>query len=106
MKVTLDAFRKVNLICVDVIMMQYLNNGVLIECTFILQEEKRLLQEDIKQDIAKLLEKRRDMLYLKEKQNKLGEMLSEITDGLKLVRRCKRSIGEKWAEAKDVAEQL
>ncbi|GAU44607.1 hypothetical protein TSUD_241000 [Trifolium subterraneum] len=42
------------------------------------------------------------MLYLKEKQNKLGEMLSEITDGLKLVRRCKRSIGEKWAEAKDV----
>ncbi|GAU50472.1 hypothetical protein TSUD_137250 [Trifolium subterraneum] len=65
-----------------------------------LQEEKRLLQEDIKQDIAKLLEKRRDMLYLKEKKNKLGEMLSEITDDLKLVRHCKRSIGEKWAGLK------
>ncbi|GAU40158.1 hypothetical protein TSUD_292630 [Trifolium subterraneum] len=71
-----------------------------------LQEEKRLLQEDIKQDIAKLLEKRRDMLDLKDKQNKLGEMLSEITDDLKLVRRCKRSIEDKWVEAKDVAEQL
>ncbi|GAU43616.1 hypothetical protein TSUD_185090 [Trifolium subterraneum] len=65
-------------------------------------------EEMIDKRVAKLEGEiqRHDMLYLKDKQNKLGEMLSEITDDLKLVRRCKRSIEEKRVGAKDVAELL
>jgi cell division septum initiation protein DivIVA len=58
-----------------------------------LKDMKRRLQEDIRQDIANLLEKRRALLGLKEDQRSLGRAHDRTSSELEVVMDCKNALG-------------
>ncbi|KAK2372841.1 hypothetical protein QL285_073932 [Trifolium repens] len=63
-----------------------------------LEEKKLKLKRDIKDDVTKLLEKRRTLLELQDRQRAHGEDASNVA------RECRRKIGELWDSAKDAAD--
>jgi septal ring factor EnvC (AmiA/AmiB activator) len=70
-----------------------------------LEEKKRKLKRDIKDDVAKLLEKRRTLLELQDRQRAHGEDDSNIHGDLEIARQCRKKIEELWDNARDAANQ-
>jgi septal ring factor EnvC (AmiA/AmiB activator) len=70
-----------------------------------LEEKKRKLKRDIKDDVAKLLEKRRTLLELQDRQRAHGEDASNIHGDLEIARQCRKKIEELWDNARDAANQ-
>jgi hypothetical protein len=68
-----------------------------------LERKKRQLKKDIKDDVAKLLEKRRTLLELQNRQCAHGEDASNVHGDLVVARECRRKIGELWDSARDAA---
>jgi TolA-binding protein len=68
-----------------------------------LEERKRTLKRDIKDDVAKLLEKRRTLLELQNRQRAHSEDASNVQGDLEIARECRRKIGELWDNARDAA---
>ncbi|KAK2402647.1 hypothetical protein QL285_052148 [Trifolium repens] len=68
-----------------------------------LEERKRTLKRDIKDDVAKLLEKRRTLLELQNRQRAHSEDASNVHGDLEIARECRRKIGELWDNARDAA---
>jgi hypothetical protein len=70
-----------------------------------LEEKKHKLKKDIKYDVAKLLEKRRTLLELQDRQRAHGEDAYNVHGDLEIARECLRKIGELWDNARDAASQ-
>jgi hypothetical protein len=70
-----------------------------------LEDKKRKLKKDIKDDIAKLLEKRHTLLELQNRQRAHGEDASNIHGDLAIARECRRKIEELWDNAREAADQ-
>jgi hypothetical protein len=70
-----------------------------------LEDKKRKLKKDIKDDIAKLMEKRHTLLELQNRQRAHGEDASNIHGDLAIARECRRKIEELWDNARDAANQ-
>ncbi|KAK2362262.1 hypothetical protein QL285_087339 [Trifolium repens] len=68
-----------------------------------LEEKKSRLKKDIKDDVTKLLEKRRTLLQLQDCQRVHGEDLSNVYGDLEVARECRRKIEELWDNARDAA---
>ncbi|KAK2395877.1 hypothetical protein QL285_057570 [Trifolium repens] len=68
-----------------------------------LERKKRQLKKDIKDDVAKLLEKRRTLLELQNRQRAHGEDASNVHGDLVIARECRKKIGELWDSARDAA---
>jgi hypothetical protein len=68
-----------------------------------LEEKKSRLKKDIKDDVTKLLEKRRTLLQLQDRQRVHGEDLSNVYGDLEVARECRRKIEELWDNARDAA---
>jgi hypothetical protein len=68
-----------------------------------LERKRRQLKKDIKDDVAKLLEKRRTLLELQNRQRAHGEDASNVHGDLVVARECQRKIGELWDSARDAA---
>jgi TolA-binding protein len=68
-----------------------------------LEERKRKLKMDIKDDVTKLLEKRRTLLELQDRQRAHSEDASNVHGDLEIARECRRKIGELWDNARDAA---
>ncbi|KAK2375642.1 hypothetical protein QL285_076522 [Trifolium repens] len=68
-----------------------------------LERKRRQLKKDIKDDVAKLLEKRRTLLELQNRQRAHGEDASNVHGDLVVTRECRRKIGELWDSARDAA---
>jgi hypothetical protein len=71
-----------------------------------LEEKRDRLKRDIKEDIAKLLEKRRVLLELQDRQRIHGEAASNVHGDLEIARECRRKIGELWDSARDAANHV
>jgi small-conductance mechanosensitive channel len=71
-----------------------------------LEENKSRLNQDIKEDIAKLLEKRRKLLELQDRQRAHGEVASNVHGDLEIARECRRKIEELWDSARDAANHV
>jgi hypothetical protein len=69
-----------------------------------LEEKKLKLKRDIKDDVTKLLEKRRTLLELQDRQRVHGEDASNVHGDLEIARECRRKIGELWDSARDAAD--
>jgi TolA-binding protein len=70
-----------------------------------LEDKKRKLKKDIKDDIAKLLEERHTLLELQNRQRAHGEDASNIHGDLAIARECRRKIEELWDNAREAADQ-
>ncbi|KAK2362240.1 hypothetical protein QL285_087318 [Trifolium repens] len=68
-----------------------------------LEEKKSRLKKDIKDDVTKLLEKRRTLLQLLDRQRVHGEDSSNVYGDLEVARECRRKIEELWDNARDAA---
>ncbi|KAK2373135.1 hypothetical protein QL285_074193 [Trifolium repens] len=68
-----------------------------------LEERKRKLKRDIKDDVTKLLEKRRTLLELQDRQRAHSEDASNVHGDLEIARECRRKIGELYDNARDAA---
>jgi small-conductance mechanosensitive channel len=68
-----------------------------------LERKRRQLKKDIKDDVAKLLEKRRTLLELQNRQRAHGEDASNVHGDLVIARECRKKIGELWDSARDAA---
>jgi TolA-binding protein len=71
-----------------------------------LEEKKNRLKMDIKDDVAKLLEKRRVLLELQDRQRARGEDASNVHGDLEIARECRRKIEELWDTAIDAANHV
>jgi hypothetical protein len=71
-----------------------------------LEEKKRRLEEDIREDIAKLLEKRRVLLELQDRQKVQGEVAARVHADLDRAREFHGRIVTLWDLARDVAGSL
>ncbi|GAU28889.1 hypothetical protein TSUD_293410 [Trifolium subterraneum] len=69
-----------------------------------LEGRKLELQADIKEDVAKLLEKRPVLLELEYQKANLGGTYSRIMTDMKIVKTCRREIENMCAEAEEAAE--
>jgi hypothetical protein len=70
-----------------------------------LEAKKCKLKRDIKDDIARLLEKRRTLLGLQDRLRIHGEEAATVHGDLDVARRCRQEIGELWDSARDAADQ-
>ncbi|KAK2356862.1 hypothetical protein QL285_094182 [Trifolium repens] len=68
-----------------------------------LEWKRRQLKKDIKDDVAKLLEKCRTLLELQNLQRAHGEDASNVHGDLVIARVCRKKIGELWDSARDAA---
>jgi predicted nucleic acid-binding Zn-ribbon protein len=68
-----------------------------------LEEKKRKLKQDIRDDVAKLLEKRRTLLELQDRQRTYVADVSNVHGDLKIARECRRKIEELWDNAREAA---
>jgi hypothetical protein len=66
------------------------------------KEKKKQLQEDIRQDVANLLEKRRAFLELKESQKMLGRAHDRTSAELEVAMDCKDALEERWRKVKEM----
>ncbi|KAK2402054.1 hypothetical protein QL285_051607 [Trifolium repens] len=71
-----------------------------------LEEKRSRLKKDIKEDIAKLLEKRRMLLELQDRQRAHSEIASNVHGDLEIARECRRKIDELWDSARDAANHV
>jgi hypothetical protein len=69
-----------------------------------LEEKNHKLKRDIKDDVTKLLEKRRPLLELQDRQRAHGEDASNVHGDLEIARECRKKIGELWDNARDAAD--
>ncbi|MCI01471.1 hypothetical protein A2U01_0022496, partial [Trifolium medium] len=69
-----------------------------------LKEKKKEIQLDIKEDIAKLLKKRKILLELKSKQANLGGTIERLMEDLDTVKNCKLNIESMCYEAEEAAK--
>ncbi|WJX68106.1 hypothetical protein P8452_52508 [Trifolium repens] len=67
-----------------------------------LKEKKEWLREDIRQDIANLLERRRTLLDLKEDQRKLGRLHDRSFAELEVTMDCKDALEARWKKVKEM----
>jgi TolA-binding protein len=70
-----------------------------------LEEKKRKLKQDIRDDVAKLLEKRRTLLELQDRQRAHVADASNVHGDLEIARECRRKIEELWDNAREAASQ-
>jgi cell division protein FtsB len=70
-----------------------------------LEAKKRKLKKDIKDDITRLLEKRRTLLELQDRLRVQEEYASNVHDDLDIARECRKKIGELWDNAREAANQ-
>jgi predicted trehalose synthase len=70
-----------------------------------LKEKKRKLEKDVRDDVAKLLEKRRTLLELQDRQRTHALDASNVHGDLKIARECRRNIEELWDNAREAANQ-
>jgi hypothetical protein len=71
-----------------------------------LEEKKNRLKMDIKDDVAKLLEKRRMLLELQDRQRAHREDASNVHGDLEIARECRRKIEDLWDTARDAANHV
>jgi hypothetical protein len=71
-----------------------------------LKEKKNRLKRDIKEDVAKLLEKCRMLLELQDRQRAHGEDASSVHGDLEVARECRRKIEELWDNARVAANHV
>jgi hypothetical protein len=64
------------------------------------------MSSDIKEAIAKLLEKRRTLLELQDHQRVHGEVTSNVHGDLEIAKECKRKIEELWDSTRDAANHV
>jgi small-conductance mechanosensitive channel len=67
-----------------------------------LKEKKVRLREDIRQDIASLLERRRALLELKEDQRRLGRLHDRSFAELEVAMDCKDALKARWKKVKEM----
>jgi small-conductance mechanosensitive channel len=67
-----------------------------------LKGKRERLREDIRQDIANLLERRRTLLDLKEDQRKLGRLHDRSFAELEVAMDCKDALEERWKKVKEM----
>jgi predicted component of type VI protein secretion system len=67
-----------------------------------LKDKKRRLQEDIRQDISSLLERRRALLGLKEDQGLLGRAHDRTSPELEVAMDCKDALEARWKKVKEI----
>ncbi|KAK2423729.1 hypothetical protein QL285_034162 [Trifolium repens] len=67
-----------------------------------LKEKKERLREDIRQDIASLLERRRALLELKEDQRRLGRLHDRSFAELEVAMDCKDALEARWKKVKEM----
>jgi hypothetical protein len=67
-----------------------------------LKDKKRRLQEDIRQDISSLLERRRALLGLKEDQGLLGRAHDRTSAELEVAMDCKDALEARWKKVKEI----
>jgi hypothetical protein len=70
-----------------------------------LEAKKCKLKKDIKDDIVRLLDKRRTLLELQDRLRVHGEYASNVHGDLEIARECRKKIGELWDNARDAANQ-
>jgi small-conductance mechanosensitive channel len=67
-----------------------------------LEGKKQQLREDIRQDVASLLEKRRALLELKESQKMLGRAHDRSSAELEVAMDCKDALEARWKKVKEM----
>jgi multidrug resistance efflux pump len=67
-----------------------------------LKEKKERLREDIRQDIASLLERRRALMELKEDQRRLGRLHDHNFAELEAAMDCKDALEARWKKVKEM----
>ncbi|KAK2423147.1 hypothetical protein QL285_033619 [Trifolium repens] len=70
-----------------------------------LETKKRRLKEDIKDDIARLLEKRRVLLELQDRMRIHDGHASNVHGDLEITRECRNKIQALWDSAREAADQ-
>jgi predicted nucleic acid-binding Zn-ribbon protein len=70
-----------------------------------LEAKKCKLKKDIKDDIMRLLEKRRTLLELQDRLRVQGEGAANVHVNLEIARECRRKIDELWDSAREAANQ-
>ncbi|KAK2457663.1 hypothetical protein QL285_004909 [Trifolium repens] len=70
-----------------------------------LKEKKCKLERDIRDDVARLLEKRRTLLELQDRQRTHVVDASNVHGDLEIAHECRRKIGELWDNAREAADQ-
>jgi predicted trehalose synthase len=70
-----------------------------------LKEKKRKLERDIRDDVARLLEKRRTLLELQDRQRTHAVDASNVHGDLEIAHECRKKIGELWDNAREAANQ-
>ncbi|KAK2457870.1 hypothetical protein QL285_005099 [Trifolium repens] len=70
-----------------------------------LKEKKRKLERDIRDDVARLLEKRRTLLELQDRQRTHAVDASNVHGDLEIAQECRKKIGELWDNAREAANQ-
>ncbi|KAK2365516.1 hypothetical protein QL285_079009 [Trifolium repens] len=71
-----------------------------------LEAKKRQLKGDIKDDIAKLLDKRRTLLELQDRMRIHDGHASDVHRDLAVARECRHKIQELWDSAREMADQI
>jgi small-conductance mechanosensitive channel len=71
-----------------------------------LEAKKRQLKGDIKDDIAKLLDKRRTLLELQDRMRIHDGHASDVHSDLAVARECRHKIQELWDSAREMADQI
>jgi chromosome segregation ATPase len=70
-----------------------------------LEAKKCKLKKDIKDDIARLLEKRRTLLELQDRLRVHGKYASNVHGDLEIARECRKKIETLWDNAREAADQ-
>jgi septal ring factor EnvC (AmiA/AmiB activator) len=70
-----------------------------------LEAKKRKLKKDIKDDITRLLEKRRTLLELQDRLRVQGEDVVNVHGDLEITHECRQKIDELWDSAREAANQ-
>ncbi|KAK2457119.1 hypothetical protein QL285_004423 [Trifolium repens] len=70
-----------------------------------LKEKKRKLERDIRDDVARLLEKRHTLLELQDRQRTHAVDASNVHGDLEIAQECRKKIGELWDNAREAANQ-
>jgi hypothetical protein len=70
-----------------------------------LKTKKRQLKRDVKDDIAKLLEKRRALLELQDRMRVHDGHASNVHGDLEIARECRQKIQSLWDSAREAADQ-
>jgi hypothetical protein len=70
-----------------------------------LEAKKCKLKKDIKDDITRLLEKRRTLLELQDRLRVHGEDAANVHGDLEIARECRQKIEELWDNAREAANQ-